>query len=261
VLHGVTAEASRLGYRVLIQVVADTAGALDEALEEAAMALPVDGVIVIFQHPQTLGERAPTGLPIVAFDDINEAPYWPSVSTDNDQGGYLATAHMLESGRRQLVAIAPRATAAYINQRLAGFRRALSEAGIDPDEAVVLHADNAYSPVSPYSVELDALITRGVAFDGVFALVDFVAFPALRSLHRAGIDVPRDVSVVGFDDERGAEISDPTLTSVRQPYPLLGARLVQMAIAQIKDGTLPPSLELEPAELIVRDSSRVEAAG
>ena len=261
VLDGVMAEASRHDYRVLIQVVGRSADALGDALEEAATALPVDGAIVIFQDALTIADPSLAGLPIVAFDDVNHVPYWPSVSTDNDQGAYLATAHMLDSGRRRLVAIAPRVTGAYVGQRLAGFRRALSDAGLDPGEATVLTVDDDYSPVAPYSAELDALIARGVPFDGVFGLVDFAAFPALRSLHRAGFDVPRDVSVVGFDDERGAEISDPTLTSVRQPYPLLGARLVQLAISQITDGMLPPSRELEPAELIVRDSSRVEAAG
>jgi len=256
VLHGAATEAERRGYRILVQPLPGHAGALAELLDEAVSALPVDGAIVVFEQASSDGAvRLDVPLPVVAFDDVHASPLWPSVCADNEQGGYLATRHLLENGRRQVVALTPAGAAAFVDERLTGFRRALAEARIDPATATVIRSPDFSTPVSSYSAGVDALLARGTRFDAIFAVCDFVAFPALRSLRRAGLRVPEDVAVVGFDDERGAEISDPALTSVRQPYAELGGRLVSLLIEQIEGRELPATREVGAVELIVRESS------
>jgi LacI family transcriptional regulator len=191
----------------------------------------------------------------VAFDDVHVTPPWPSICADNEQGGYLATRHLLNVGRRDIVALAPQTPAAYVGRRLAGFARALGEAGIDDVERRVIHTADDWSPVSKYSAGVEQLIAAGIPFDAIFAVCDFVAFPAMRSLHRAGLTIPDDVAIVGFDDERGTEIAEPTLSSIRQPYAELGGRLVRALIDRIYDPQLPRQTELVPVQLVVRDSS------
>ena len=97
------------------------------------------------------------------------------------------------------------------------------------------------------------LLGQGVLFDAIFATSDMVAIGAMRALHEAGMNIPADVSIVGFDDIAAARLSEPPLTTISQDARLAGETLVDTLIANI-EGLAPESVLL-PVRLSVRGSS------
>ena len=169
-----------------------------------------------------------------------------SVGSDNPLGGRRATLHLARLGRKRIVFLgdieAPEAM-----QRCQGYLAALSEAGLtmDPKLRVPAHFDTESAEAS-----VDALIARRVRFDGIFAASDLIALGAIRSLVRAGMAVPGDVAVVGFDDVPFARYSRPALTTIRQDTSLAGRLLVSKLL---NSGGEVQSERL-PTDLVVRES-------
>ncbi len=256
VLRGAAAEAEREGYHLLLQPLARER-AYAEALDAAATSLPVDGALIVVEAPleDAIAELSRRRGPVVAVDDVHRAPWWPSICADNELGGYLAGRHLAACGRTRPVVLVPRVGGAFVDARIAGFRRALREAGLELPDDRVLRTDEEFAPVAERSARLEELIAQGTAFDAVFALCDFLAFPAMRTLRAAGRDVPRDVSVVGFDDERGSQLVDPTLTTIRQPFEAIGAAAARELMRQIGGHEARPGRTELPVELVIRGSS------
>jgi DNA-binding LacI/PurR family transcriptional regulator len=124
------------------------------------------------------------------------------------------------------------------------------EAGIDPDPA--LQVDAITTEAAGYDAAI-ALLDRGVAFDAIFAASDLIAIGAMRALEEAGLDVPRDVSVVGFDDIPAASLSHPPLTTIAQDYAKAGEMLVDTLLRSIRAQTAEAAML--PPRLIVRRST------
>jgi DNA-binding LacI/PurR family transcriptional regulator len=128
------------------------------------------------------------------------------------------------------------------------------EAGIDPDPA--LQADAITTEASGYEAAIE-LLRRGVAFDAVFAGSDLIAIGAMRALEEAGLSVPGDVSIVGFDDIPAASLSHPPLTTIAQDYAKAGAMLVDTLLRQIR--AQPVEAAMLPPRLVVRRSTAPRA--
>jgi DNA-binding LacI/PurR family transcriptional regulator len=168
-----------------------------------------------------------------------------TVGTDNVLGGKRATQHLLKLGRKRLLFLGgsdPEAT-----QRYRGYAEALQEAAIPIDDALIgrveFEAESAEAAV-------DALTRRKVRFDGIVAASDLIALGAIRALHREGIDVPKDVSVVGYDNNLLSRLSTPTLSTVQQDIPKAGRVLVSKLLEWT--GDFRP--EMLSTELIIRES-------
>jgi DNA-binding LacI/PurR family transcriptional regulator len=168
-----------------------------------------------------------------------------TVGTDNMLGGKRATQHLLKLGRRRILFLGgsdPEAT-----QRYRGYTEALQEAGIKLDDALIgrveFEAESAESAV-------DALVVRKIPFDGIVAASDLIALGGIRALHRAGLVVPRDVSVVGYDNNLLSRLSTPTLSTVQQDIPKAGRVLVSKLLEWSGD----PRPEMLSTELIIRES-------
>lgn len=168
-----------------------------------------------------------------------------SVGSDNHQGGRRATAHLLRLGRRRIAFVG--GSDPESNQRRAGYLRALAEHGIEADPALIgrveFELENAEATI-------DGFLRRGVKFDAVVAASDLIALGAIRALRRAGISVPADVSVVGYDDMLLGRLSTPTLSTVRQDTQKAGRILV----SKILDASADHHPEILPTDLIVRES-------
>jgi DNA-binding LacI/PurR family transcriptional regulator len=170
-----------------------------------------------------------------------------SVGSDNPLGGRRATLHLARLGRRRIVFLgddeAPEAL-----QRFQGYLAALAEAGIagDPKLRVPAHFD-----IESAEASVDALIARRIKFDGIFAASDLIALGAIRALVRAGMTVPGDVSVVGFDDVPFARYSRPALTTIRQDTAQAG-RLLVSKLLNSDSGEVQS--ERLPTDLVVRES-------
>jgi DNA-binding LacI/PurR family transcriptional regulator len=168
-----------------------------------------------------------------------------TVGTDNMLGGKRATQHLLKLGRKRILFLGgsdPEAT-----QRYRGYAEALQEAGVAIDDALIgrveFEAESAEAAV-------DALVRRKVPFDGIVAASDLIALGAIRALHRLGIVVPKDVSVVGYDNNLLSRLSTPTLSTVQQDIPKAGRVLVSKLLEWT--GDFRP--EMLSTELIIRES-------
>lgn len=174
-----------------------------------------------------------------------------SVGCDNAQGGQLVTEHLLGLGRRRIAFlgdVSPHCPE--FSDRYRGHCAALRAAGLAPDPA--LQVDAAHSTEQMGHAALAQLLARGVKFDAVFAASDLIAIGAMRGLAEAGIRVPEQVSVAGFDDIPMAGFANPALTTVLQDTKLAGEMLVDNLLRQLR-GEPVGSLML-PAKLVVRRS-------
>ena len=176
----------------------------------------------------------------------------PSVDVDNRAAARSAVEHLLGLGHRRIACItnAPLAYTAAAD-RLAGYRDALDAAGIPADEGLV--EEGAFDAGSGHAA-MARLLARAGDVTACFIASDVVAFGALRAVREAGLRVPADVSVVGFDDIPLARHFDPPLTTVRLPAHALGAAAGHALIARL-GGQPVVERTLLPTELIVREST------
>lgn len=213
----------------------------------------VDGVILVSVHAddplplQLLRARIPT---VLSGRPVTPLPTGGSyVDVDNVGGGRQAAERLLAVGRRRLATIAGPADMTAATDRLAGFRTAVQEAGLQV-EAVALGDFHRRSGEEA----MQAILAREPAIDGVFAASDLMAAGAIRVLRNAGRSVPDDVAVVGFDDVELAQHTEPPLTTVRQPLAEAIRLVTEMLIRQINGGPAEDPLML-PTTLVVRESA------
>lgn len=247
----ITRSAARLGYDVLVsmQQLSDDWHVEYEASNRA------DGLILLgYGDYVTYGEklaalaRAHTRFLIWGPTVENQPGH--SIGCDNSSGGYQACKHLLACGRRNIAFLGN--TSEHCPEfaaRYDGYCKALREAGLTPDPALTVDADNV-DDLGGQAV--DKLLSRGVDFDGVFAVTDVIAIDAMRELQAQGLNVPRDVSVVGFDDLQLAAYVTPALTTVRQDVREAGESLVASIVGLI-EGKQVESTLMEP-RLIIRES-------
>jgi DNA-binding LacI/PurR family transcriptional regulator len=168
-----------------------------------------------------------------------------TIGTDNMLGGRRATQHLVKHGRKRIVFLGgtdPEAT-----QRFRGYSEALQEAGMDLDDELIGRVE--FESESAEAV-VDGLMRRQVPFDGIVAASDLIALGGIRALSRAGRSVPRDVSVVGYDNMLLSRLSTPTLSTVQQDIPKAGRLLVAKLLEWAGDARS----ELLATELIIRES-------
>lgn len=213
----------------------------------------VDGAIVVSHHSghEFLAQLEGT-IPVV-FGGRPEAaisadPYF--VDVDNVAGGRLATEHLLGLGRRRIATIAGPADMLAGVDRLAGFRAALSDAGLPSD--AVAHANFT---AQGGSEAMRRLLADHPDVDGLFVASDLMATGALAVLAARGIRVPEDVAVVGYDDSPAATWGEIGLTTVSQPSELMGATTVDVLLRLLADEPDVPHANIVPTQLVVRESA------
>jgi LacI family transcriptional regulator len=248
-LWGVASEVRTSGYRVLVEPLAPDGGHYSELL----LSQRVDGLIVSGPRvdDEELVSLVADGFPIILQGSLPNVAA-PSVDVDNRAGARIAVEHLLELGHRRIACItnAPLAYTAAAD-RLAGYRDALEAAGIARDEGLI--EEGAFDAASGHGA-MARLLARAGVVTACFVASDVVAFGALRALREAGLRVPADVSVVGFDDIPLAPHFDPPLTTIRLPANALGAAAGRVLVDRLAGR---PVIErtLLPTELVVREST------
>lgn len=170
----------------------------------------------------------------------------PSVEPDNRGGGAQAARHLLELGHVEMGVVAGPAHLRSMSERLAGFRQGLDEVGVPPP--TVVHTD--FTREGGWEAA-ERLVEASPSLTAVFALNDLQAVGAMRCLASRRMQVPGDVSVVGFDDIPLAADLDPGLTTIRVPMEEMGARAMELLLAA--DGEEEP--HIFETQLIVRGST------
>ena len=217
-----------------------------------------DGLILLGYGDYTLYERRLTdlvghGTHFVRWGSVGEDTIGPTVGSDNVGAGRLAGDHLLGLGRRR-IAFLGHADGHYpeFADRYAGLCQAMAARGIGPDAA--LQVDALTAEDAGYAAA-KTLVARGTPFDAIFAASDLIAIGAMRALAEAGLSVPGDVAIVGFDDIPAASLTSPPLTTIMQDLKGAGELLVDTLVGQINGTALPPGTL--PARLVVRRSTGV----
>lgn len=234
------------GYDLLLSRVIPTN---DLWLDQITGSGRVDGVIVIGQSDQidVLDRVAARYPPMVVWGSALPGHRHTTVGTDNRAGGMLATRHLIDTGRRNLLFLG-NVAAPEIAEREAGFRAAVAEC---PDtRAQVLPVE--FTPEESYAGIADYLALHAPP-DGIFAASDVVAMSAIRVLAEQRLRVPEDVAVVGFDDVPLASHTTPPLTTVRQQVQRGATLMVEMLMRRMA-GEAVGSISLPP-EIVIRRST------
>jgi len=219
------------------------------------LARPPLGVILVLSGLDVSQRRqlAARSIPVVVVDTAGEPPTdVPTVGSANWNGGLAATRHLLSLGHRRIAAIVGPADVMCSRARLDGYRSALEEAGVGVDPALVRHGDFFVGGGYRHGAELLALPDRPTA---VFAGSDLQALGVMRAAREAGLRVPEDLSIVGYDDLPVAAWIGPPLTTVRQPLQEMAATAARMVL-DLARGEAPTNLRIDLAtELVVREST------
>ncbi|MFN3516617.1 MAG: LacI family DNA-binding transcriptional regulator [Novosphingobium sp.] len=215
-----------------------------------------DGLILLGYGDYTLYEKRLSQLVasdthFVRWGSVGDDNIGATVGSDNFGAGRQAGEHLLSLGRRQ-IAFLGQADEHYpeFAERYRGLCAALSDAGVRPDPA--LRAD-ALSSEEDGRAAVARLLEQGARFDAVFAASDLIAIGALHALGEAGMAVPQDIAVMGFDNIPAASLTNPPLTTLVQDLKTGGELLVETLIAQIEGRAVPD--RTIPARLVVRRST------
>jgi DNA-binding LacI/PurR family transcriptional regulator len=233
----------------LVLLIADTA---DEQtnVERYVRAGHVDGVLLVSSHESDslLASLVAAGVPTVCTGiPLGEAASVPNVSVDEVGSARLMTRYLLDKGHRRIALITGPNDTPGGRFRLVGFREEMG-ALFDPD----LVEQGSYEQASG-DAAMTRLLERAPDIDAVFAASDVMAVGAIAALRRAGKRVPDDIAVAGFDDSGLAEIHDPPLTTVRQPWAEISSTMVDMVLDVIS-GRARDAVVL-PTSLVVRETA------
>jgi LacI family transcriptional regulator len=191
-------------------------------------------------------------VPVVVIDrQLRSAPV-DTVLVDNEHGAELGTAHLIEAGYRRIACITgPRRLSTAI-QRLTGYQRALTAAGLPVDPDLVRYAD--FREDGGYRA-MASLLAAEPRPDAVFGTNNLMTVGAVECLVDSGIGVPEEIGVVGFDDVPWAHLVRPALTTIAQPTYDLGRTAAELLVDRITTPARRPSTVTLPTKLHVRESS------
>ena len=195
-------------------------------------------------------------VPVVVFGRRVPELATVCVHLDNEAGGRMATEHLLAHGHRRIAHIAGPLRFPDARDRLQGYRDALDGAGIAYDDGLVVEGDFREGGGRE---AMERLLERTTELDAVFVANDQMAAGVMRAVRDRGLDVPLDLSLVGYDDVLLAQYLSPTLTTVRQPLFDMGRAAGDIAIALLEQKKVEVRTRFEP-ELVVRKSVAQRAA-
>lgn len=250
-LGSITRASARQGYDLLVSF-QQLSKDWQQDYEDSRKA---DGIILLGygdfeEYRPRLEKLVDQGTHFVRWGPVLEGQPGISVGCDNAQGGYEVTRHLLASGRKR-IAFLGAASSHYPEflDRYRGYEKALRETRVKTSSA--LQVDAITTEESGFQAA-NELLARGAKFDAIVAASDLIAIGALRALQAAGLDVPRQVAVTGFDDIPAASLTNPPLTTVMQDTRRAGELLVETLLRQIAGD--PASNSVIPAKLVVRKS-------
>jgi LacI family transcriptional regulator len=232
----------------------DGDGAKESAYLEVLLSKKVDGLLLVAarQPSEHLRHLLETGPPTVVVDrELGNLPV-SQVLVDNHRGGYLAGQHLLDLGHRDIAVVAGPSATGTSAQRLDGFRHAIDEAGVRIAQKRIYRGD--FRAASGRAA-MEGWLRGRTPPTAVFAENDLMAVGVLSAAHAADVDVPAEVSVVGFDGIAfGADVTPP-LSTVAQSTNDVAATAVELLFERLRDSHAAPRRVELPVSLLVRGSS------
>jgi LacI family transcriptional regulator len=212
----------------------------------------LDGVLVQSGHhgdQEIIGRMIDAQMPVVVLGRPFRSDNVTYVDIDNIYASYQAVNHLIRLGRKRIGTIYGPAASTVGLDRKEGYRKALSENGIQVDKSLMVEGD--FTEASGY-LAMQQLVSAKP--DAIFAASDAMAIGAIRAVREMGLRVPEDIAFVGFDDLPTATISNVQLTTVRQPVVQFGIRAVEALLDQIENDDKQPHRIIMDTELIIRET-------
>lgn len=227
----------------------------------------VEGLIVVanwlFVDIQLLADLTKREIPAVTIGWELPTNSISSIMVDNEIGARLALEHLFQLGHRKIAFIRGPKMLIDSAPRWRGIQKFAQSAGLDIDSALVLQLPESFDPNSSFENGFrltEELLQRKKRFSALMAFDDLTAFGAIRALSKAGIKVPEQCSVTGFDDVSISPLSAPSLTTVRQPLEAMGGMAVSMIMDSIAAGREKRDWAVlhqkTNPELVIRESTR-----
>ncbi len=256
-------ECHRHGLKMLIES-SDDEGRDPGGFVDLVRSRRIDGLIVV--NPSQAGRQhlkrvADAGIPMIVFGaGLPDIHQFHTTGNDTSVAAKLVVQHLIGLGHRSIAFVnfaPPEYLAAQERER--GWRETMAEHNLDVNPAWMISAD--ISAASAYRATQE-LLARGVPFTALFAGNDTIAFGALRALREAGLRVPQDVALVGYDDIPLAEFASPPLTTVRTDTTGLGQDAMNMLLSLLR-GEAPGQImrHEQPVELVIRASCGARLPG
>jgi LacI family transcriptional regulator len=188
-------------------------------------------------------------IPVVLAGRNDELDSFSYVDIDNIRAAFNAVQHLISLGRKRIATISGPLNVTDGSDRLEGYRQALMARGFAVDEDLIVEGD--YSEKTGY-YSARRIIPKKI--DAIFAANDEMAIGAMRAVQEAGLSIPKDIAVIGFDDIKASSKTNPPLTTVRQPLGTFGHKLVELLIDQIEDPDRVARKIVLDTELVIRQS-------
>lgn len=251
IVKGMEYVASQTGYTLLFSNSYECVEG-NRVLQKMIYAERVDGLVIVgsnIQEKNFVMSLLEQRIPFVLIERNFSDPRINCIYANNFEGGYLATRHLIDNGHRKIAHIAGNLSFQVAIERIDGYKRALNEAGLAFLEELV--APGNFVSSDAYEAAKELLRQDCTA---IFAGNDTMAYGALQAINEAGLMVPRDIAVIGFDDLEFSALTNPPLTTIRQPRYAMGQKSLEILIASMQ-GEYHEGVKLcFPVELVIRKS-------
>jgi len=246
---------SQQGFRALVHISEDRRKAC-EAARRLHQRHQADGVIFVGSRSDP-AELDVGDVPFVVIGEVPEDGKVWQVHLDNEAGGRAVGEHLWGLGHRKVGVVMPLGNPSAKHKRLRGLRSVWDGRGEEfPDDRVLWVLEEYEQGVMEHLGSfLDDNERRGDRLTALFCFDDRVAAYVLRALRERGMQVPRDISVAGFDNDPYAEVMDPPLTTVHQPFPELATLAAQLLQDRLRSEPAPAKVLTLAGQLIVREST------
>ena len=220
---------------------------------ERLLSKQVDGLLLMCAEPQDLDPQIMTNiqLPMVVIDWWLQPLNADLIHENSELGGYLATKALLDAGYRKIAVVTGETSKPITASRLAGYKRAISEQNLQTQPEWVIESHFSYAGGVNAGKEILALEHRP---DAIFAMSDTIAIGLYQSLLQAGLRIPQDIAVIGYDNIELAQYLAPPLSTIHQPKARLAKNAVEQLVSRIRQPDKRiENIQLTP-ELVVRES-------
>ncbi len=250
-IEGAEAYARSNGY-FLMSASAPDAVAFAKLIDQLVKSRRADALLVINPYADDRKNFLPSDVPVVLMGARPRSEGLASVALDDVQGGTIATQHLISLGHTRIAVLSGPLEEDCAQDRTEGYQRAMTEAGIEINPAL-LYAGDWSATSGQHGV--DHLLHVQDGFSAIFAQNDRMAVGAIHQLQLKGFSIPSDISIVGFDDMPLASYFNPPLTTIHQDTFLIGREAVKLLLQVIEDPALPPQHICFPGDLIIRETT------
>lgn len=250
-------DASRRNGFTLILCNTDEDKAIEKLYIEKMLSNWVDGIIycTATRNSNILDYLKSIDYPVVlALREYNDK--YDTFCVDNFKGGYIATEYLIKRGFKRISILTGRVDLNLYSDRLKGYQKALRDYGIPYNQEFVISAKEGDKANIEFNPKIDLVMQRKERPDSFFATGDLMAINAINEMRKIGVQVPKDVSIIGFDNIDISPLTYPSLTTVSQPLYEIGIQAAERLIKRIRnEDKVEPQLFKFEARIIQRESA------